>query len=367
MRLEGKTKTTTFSYNNHNKRTSLGSDYDNISLDKKVLPLLSMFGTGATLGSTSANMEIDAQQFEFIAGYGLSDNLTVGIIVPFRKYQRVFNFSVANGNIGINPTFDNTMPMSPTNLPYLPTSIAGITPMTTADVQTLLASEALDLGYKPLESTNNSGFADPTLGVLWSTYNNDTASLILGAGYRFGIAKENDPNHLLHTDIGDGNSGIRLQVEYFRDLTQGFDLYSKIEYGIELADSITSRVPKDGEFLAPKSSTEQLKRDLGDYRVYDIAIGKAWNNYRISTAWHRADKDTDQYSSAKGTNTSALEAHTYSYANQWEASLSWSGVEAWKKGELPFPLIVDLSYRDTYKAKNALDWQEISLQLTSFF
>ncbi|MCH9741266.1 MAG: hypothetical protein K0U38_10595 [Epsilonproteobacteria bacterium] len=229
IQLEGKTKQTNFSYNNHGDKAKLGSDYNNINLNQEVLPLLSMFGEGATFGTTSANMEVDSEQFELVAGYGVTEDITIGIIVPFRKYTRTFNFSVGNGNIGLNPMFDSSLPMSPDNSPYLPTSIEGITPMSTANVQTLLGSEALDLGYKPLQSTSNSGFADPTLGILWKAYKSDIHSLILGAGYRFGIAKEDDSDHLLHTDIGDGNSGIRLQVEYFRDLTEGFDLYSKIE------------------------------------------------------------------------------------------------------------------------------------------
>ena len=367
VRFEGKTKTTDFSYDNSGKKIELGSKYDNVALDKNILPQLSMFGEGASLGITSSSMKIDAEQFELTAGYGLSEDITVGVIVPYRKYQREFKFSVANGNLGINPSFDASLPLSASNSPYLPTSIEGINPMSTADIQNILTSDAYGFGYKELQSTNSSGFADPTVGVLWRAYETSDDSLILGAGYRFGIAKEDDPDNLLNTSIGDGNSGIRLRMEYYKDLTAGFDLYGKVEYGIELEDRVTKRVPKKGEFLAPKSSTERLDRDLGDYRNYDIGVGKSWSDYRGSIAWHRSDKDSDSYHSSKGTDVSVLEADTYSYANQWEASLSWSGLDAWSKGNLALPLIVNLTYRDTYEAKNALDWSEVYLNVTSFF
>lgn len=367
VRFEAKTKTTNFSYDNNGKKENLGSKYDNINLDENILPQLSMFGEGASLGTTSSSMEVDAQQFELTAGYGLTDNLTVGVIIPYRKYQRKLNFSVANGNLGINPRFDGSLPLSAANSPYLPTSIEGINPMTTVDIQNILTSEDYGFAYKPLQSTNNSGFADPTVGLLWKAYGTSNDALILGAGYRFGIAKEDDHNNLLNTDVGDGNSGIRLRMEYFRNLTNGFDLYSKIEYGIEFEDKVTKRVPKQGEFLVPKSRTERLKRDLGDYRIYDLGLGKSWSDYRVAAVWHRSDKDSDHYHSYKGTDISALEANTYAYANQWEASLSWSGVDAWSKGNLPLPLIVNLSYRDTYEAKNALAWNEVYLNVTSFF
>ncbi len=367
LQLEGKNRTTDASYDNRHSKSGLGSAYDNIELDQNVFPMLSVFGEGASLGKTSSTMDIDAQQYEFTIGYGISDDLTIGAIIPYRKKTIHMKFSVAGANLGVNPIFDDSSPVSATNTPYLPISVEGIAPINTQQIQNVLSSQALDFGYKPLQTTTTSGFADPTLGVLYRVYNKNNASIILGAGYRFGIAKEDDSNNLLETDIGDGNSGIRLQVEYFSDMSHGFDFYSKIEYGIELEDRVDKRVPEKGAFLASLSSTEKLTRDLGDYRIYDLEVGKSWRDFRACVAWHRSEKDSDHYSSSKGTDVSTLETNTYAYTNQWEGSLSWSGLDAWKKGDLPFPLIVNLTYRDTYKAKNALDWSEVHLTLTSFF
>ena len=367
IQIEAKNRTTNFSYNNAKKKSSIGSKYNNIDINKDIFPSLALFGEGASLGKTSAEMEIVSNYFEFALGYGITKDLTVGIIVPYREKKTTLNFSLQNGNLGINPNFNSTAPTTARNSPYLPSSIEGINPMTTTQLQSVLASRSLDLEYKPLQTTKNSGLADPTLGLLWNVYSSKNSSLILGTGFRFGIAEEDDPDNLLATDIGDGNSGIRLKAEYYQDLTNGFDLYTQIEYGIELEDKVTKRVPKDGVFLANKSSTEKLTRDLGDYRIYDIGVGKSWGDYRFSAGWHRAEKDKDSYASSKGTNISVLEANTDSYANQWETSISWSGIDAWSKGNIPLPLILTLNYRDTYEAKNAYAWKEVYLGLTSFF
>lgn len=312
-------------------------------------------------------MKIDTKEFELIAGYGLSDNITIGVIVPFREYKKDLKFSIANGNIGVNPRFNHFAPVSPTNLPYLPSSMAGVHPLNEVEFQRLLGSRALDLGYKPLESITNRGLADPTLGLLWQAYNQNKSSLVLGLGYRFGIAEEDDPDNILNTQISNGNSAIRLRAEYLKDLGEGFDLYGKMEYGRELEDSVTKRIPKEGELLPLLSSKESLTRHIGDYRTYNIGVGKSWSNYRVALNWYRVDKDRDHYNSAKGTDTSLLEKDSDSYSNQYRASLSWSGVESWRKGEIPFPLIVNLTYKDTYSAKNALDWRVISLQVTTLF
>jgi len=367
IQIEAKNRTTHFSYNNKGKKNHIGSEYNDIDLNQDIFPSLSIFGEGATLGKTSTEIEIESNYFEVALGYGLTKDLTVGIIVPYREKTTKVKFSISGGNIGINPNFDNTAPTTVTNSPYLPTSLDGINPMTTAQLQSVLASSALDLEYKPLQSIKNSGLADPTLGLLWNAYSTKNSSLVLGTGFRFGIAKEDDPNNLLSTDIGDGNSGIRLKVEYYQDLTKGFDLYTQIEYGIELEDKVTKRVPKKGAFLANKSSTERLSRDLGDYKIYEIGVGKSWGNYRFATSWYRAEKEKDSYSSAKGTDVSVLETNTNAYANQWKSSISWSGIDAWEKGNIPFPIILTLNYRDTYKAKNAYAWREVYLGITSLF
>ena len=349
-------------YNSDGEHVKLGSEFDGATLNQEIFPQLALYGADATLGETSLDMAIDSKYFELTAGYGVTDSLTVGVIIPYRDIRKTINFSVGGGNLGVNFVFDKSQPISASNLPYLPVG-NGITPISTAQMQGILASE---YGYKPLETRNISGFADPTVGLLWSAYSNKNSSLLLSSGYRFGI-QEGDPDRLIDTTISSGSSAIRLQAEYLRDLTYGFDLYSRFEYGVELENSIKKRVPKQGEILATKKSTESLKRDLGDYRIYDIGVGKTRGNWRTGLNWYRAEKDSDSYSSSKGTDVTALETHTFGHVNQWKTSISWSGIEAWKKGILAFPLIVNLVYRDTYDGKNTPDYRDIYLQLTSFW
>ena len=365
IRIEGKNRTTKYSYNSSGHKEDLGANSDGLNLNKDIFSSLAIFGEGATLGKTKTDIELESHYTKVMIGYGISKNLTVGIILPYREKTTKVNFSVSGGNIGLNPNFNSNEALSATNLPYLPTSVTGVNPLTTAQLQTILASKGLE--YKPLQSIKRSGLADPTVGLLWNAYSTPKESLVFSTGYDVAVAKKDDPDSLISTNIGNGNSAIRLRLEYFRDLEYDFDAYGKFEYGIELEDKVTKRVPKKGEFLAPKSSTERLSRDIGDYRFYEIGVGKSWKEYRVSTGWRRSEKDADSYHSSKGTDVSMLENHTKAYVAQFEGSLSWSGVEAWKKGDIPFPLVVKLNYRDTYEGKNALKWKEVYLNVTSFF
>jgi hypothetical protein len=365
IRIEGKNRSTKYSYNNSGNQESIGANYNGLNLNKDVFSSLALFGEGATLGTTKTEIELESSYTKFMLGYGITKNITVGVIIPYREKTTKVKFSISGGTIGVNPNFNPSQVVSAHNLPYLPISEIGVNPITTAQLQALLASKGLE--YKPLQSIRRSGLADPTIGLLWNAYHTPKESLVFSTGYDIAMAKKDDPDNLISTNIGNGNSAIRLRLEYFRDLEYDFDTYGKFEYGIELEDTVRKRVPKKGEFLAPKSSTERLNREIGDYRFYDIGIGKTWGDYRLSTAWRRSEKDADVYQSLKGTDVSMFESHTKAYVHQFEGSFSWSGVEYWKKGNIPFPLVVKLNYRNSYEGKNALKWKEVYLNVTSFF
>ena len=363
LRIEGKTRTTQFSYNNNGDKVALGDELNAVNLDRSIFPSLAIFGAEASLGTTQSSMEFDSQRFEISFGYGLTEDLTVGIIFPFGTINNKVDFSVSGGNIGVNPNFNPQVNPSATNLPYLPVG-GRINPATTADIQNLLVSS---YGYKPIASTRTTGLADPTLGLLYRALKTKESLLILGMGVDIGISKEDDPDNLVDIPINNGNSALRFRAEYYKNLVNNWDFFAKAEYGIEFEDKVTKRVPQQGQTLAVFSSTEKLTRDLGDYRSYELSLGKSIKHWRVTGKLYRLEKDTDTYSSSNGTNTSVLEANTKAYINQWETEVSWSGIEAWSKGNLAIPLIVSVAYKDTFSGENGLDWSELYFRVTSFF
>ncbi|CAA6809529.1 MAG: Unknown protein [uncultured Sulfurovum sp.] len=364
FRVEGKTRSTEYAYNSKGDRVGLGDALNAVNLNQNVFSSLAMFGVGASLGTTSSSMELDSQRGEISMGYGVTEDLTVGIIFPFGTVKSKVNFSLTGANLGKNPAYNALLAPSATNLPYVPTS-TGVTPFSTADAQELLASATY--GYKPIASTRTTGLADPTIGLLYQVLKSKDSSLVLATGVDIGIAKEDDPDNLVDVPINNGNSALRFRGEYYKSLAHNWDFFFKAEYGIEFEDSVTKRVPKAGEVLVPKSSTEKVKRDLGDYRSYELSLGKSVKNWRYAGRLYRLEKDADDYTSDIGTNVSLLEANTNAYANQWEAEVSWSGVDAWAKGNLAMPLIISLAYKDTFSGKNGLEWNELYFRATSFF
>lgn len=354
-------------YDNNGKRQKFNAAFDKLALDGTVFPALTLLGSGATLGTSALDTRADLQAMQLILARGLGEDLTAGFILPFVKTRTRVNFSVAGGNIGFNPAFDPNQPIGPANLPFAPVGGGATTPLGTAGVKQLLIDPVFGYGYAPIEDSETSGLSDSTAGILWRFHKDRHSSALLGAGIRFGVAAGDNPDSLVDIPIGDGSNDIRLRMEYFRTLSNGFDLHLLAENFTQLADRVDMRVPQSGQLLATANSKERLDRDLGDYQEYDIELGHHWGAWRTAATWHRYSKGMDHYRSDLGTNTSVLETNTDIRADQWRASISWSGINAWQQQQLPLPMIVKLEMQETYGGRNFPDVRDVYLQLTSFF
>jgi hypothetical protein len=353
-------------FDNEGKRIAIRDVFDRVELDANTLPALALMGAGATLGATRFDMRVDNKFAMLTIGYGITPDLTAGAIIPYARSHTRVQFSVEGGNMGFNPAYNPAQPMDPGNLPFAPVGGA-VAPMGTAGVQRLLTDPAFGYAYKPLRDSITEGLGDPTFGGLWRFHKTARDSAIFGLGVRLGLAKKDDPDDLLDVPPGDGNTDIRTRLEYFRDLGAGFDLRLLGEYYVQTADHIRMRVPQPGQLLAPASSTEKLERNLGNYREFDMELGYQWSDWRLSGTYHRYQESSDHYRSSRGTDTHALEANTYTVANQWRLALGWSGINAWREGRLPLPLIFKLEMQDTHSGRNFVGVRDLYLQITSFF
>lgn len=296
--------------------------YDNqtkrVDLDAAANVSLAAFGA-------SLDTEVTTEFAELLLGYGVTENLTVGVIVPWART----------------------------------TSRINLTEAAPGTVNALVNG----LGYtRPLATRAVSGFSDPTLGALWRFHQRAHDSAVAGFGLRLGLAKADDPDDAADIPPGDGSTDLRFRLEYFRDLGNGWDLRLLGEHQVQLPDAVVLR--PGGAFSVPK---EKLKRDLGDYQEFDIELGKAWGDWRVSGTWHRYQEASDRYASKIGSDTSALSANTDTLADQFRFGVTWSGVRAWKAGKLFMPLIVKLEMQDAFRGRNFVDVRDVYLRITGLF
>jgi hypothetical protein len=280
-------------------------------------------------GTLRLDTRVVTEYSELMFGYGVTGDLTVGAIVPYARTTTYVRFGV-DGGIG------------------------------TAGLQSVLTGP---LGYRPLQTTRSEGIGDPTVGMLWRIQKSGRDSTLLGLGVRFGMAKADDPNNLVDIPPGDGSTDLRARLEYFRDLGAGFDLRLLGEYFWQLEDNVRLR---PGNPLTTTTS-ENLRRKLGNYYEHDIELGKRFGDWRVAGTWHRYREAVDRYTSSIGTDTSYLSANTETLADQLRLSISWSGVDAFLSGRFAAPLIVKLEVQDAVRGRNFVGVRDVYLRLSTFF
>lgn len=308
-------------YDDQGRRVDFDQPYDGLDLAGLGMPGVS--------GILRLDTRVVTEYGELMFGYGVDEDLTVGAIIPFARTRSRVRMAV-DGGIG------------------------------SAGLQALLTGP---LGYKPLQSTSSSGLGDPTVGLLWRFHKGPRDSAIAGFGVRFGVSPADDPDDLADVPPGDSSTDLRYRLEYFRDLGAGLDLRLLAEYQVQLPDQVILR-PGNPLTTATK---ERLDRNLGNYWEWDLELGKSFGDWRASATWHRYQERPDRYSSRIGTDTSFLMANTDTLADQYRVALTWSGVNAWRAGRLPLPLIVKLEMQDAFRGRNFVDVRDVYLRVTSFF
>lgn len=366
VRFEQRTNEYNQRYDQHGNLQPLGASFDNIPLNSSIFAALAPLGAGASLGNTRFKSDVRNQISTLTIGYGLTPDLTLGAIIPYVKSHTRVIFDVTGATVGANPEFDASQPISAGNFPFAPAG-GGVAPLDTSGVQNVLTNPAYGYQYKRIQPQQSEGFSDPTIGVLWRAYKAADQSLILGIGWRVGLARKDDPDNLLDTPPGDGSDDLRTRIEYFKNIGSHLDLRLLADYNWQTRDSASMRIPSSGQLLALASSKQRLQRDLGDFYETDIEVGYRWSNWRCAATWHRYEKQSDTYRSDIGTDTSGLETNTYTRADQYRLSATWSGIQAWQQGKLPLPLIVRLEMQDTFSGRNFVDVRDIYLQVTALF
>jgi hypothetical protein len=353
-------------YNNAGEREPLGNSFDGVDLNAAIFPALAALGGSASLGTTSLSSAVTIERTELTFGYGITPDLTAGVIVNFGTTENRVTLGLAGGDTGWNPAFDPTAAISAGNFPFAPVGGGALAPMDAAGLNQILTSPAFGYGYTPLTSATTSGPGSALVGVLWRSYHDDHSSLVWGAGFREGLADLDDPDNPFDVPLDDGSDDWVGQVEYFRHWG-ATDLRLMAKRTVQIADEIVMRVPLPGEVLALASSKEKLDRDMGDFWEYDIELGHSWGDWRPSATWHRWQKSPDRYTSPTGQNTAALETNTNIDTNQWRLALSWSGIGAWQRGAMPLPLVARLEMQETCEGRNMVDVRDYYLTLTTFF
>lgn len=303
----------------------------NTPLDNNVFPVLNIFDglvPGApNIGSTVTSFEYSYERLEAIFAYGLTDNLSFGIKIPYIWYKNKVkaDLDTSNANLGKNNLYKqsllpepyNSSPILPLNAPGLPPG--AITPMTAEDVQALIGP-GLSIngepaipgyGFDRFETWEDDGLGNIEAGLKYRYFKNDNWQLAGLAGVIFPTGEGPDPDSLQAEQLGSDYYGIELRS--YNDYTgiKNVLINASVFYTFNLPYTDTFRIVDDPH--SPLSSTKaSLDIDPGDLLELETSIA------------YQFDKSSALY----GTSVSLL----YNYTKGYKDSVSGPGSDSLYKG-----------------------------------
>jgi len=193
----------------------------NATLDSTVftaLAPLDPFVPGlANIGDSVVDFEYQFADLRFTFLYGLTDKITVGMLLPYHWQKTKVNevrLDTTNANVGKNAAGACGSLICPLGVP-------GTVPLTTDDVQNLLGS-GLDLngdgtvdvpgfGLDPVATTSSSGIGDLEVGFRYQFAKSRFWRWAFTGGVRFPTGDVNDPDNLVDSGRGAGAYALLLQ------------------------------------------------------------------------------------------------------------------------------------------------------------
>jgi len=301
-------------------------------------------------GRSVVSFSWDIKQLFFAPAYGLTDKLSVGIIIPYIWQTNTISADV-----------DAT---------------AKSFGITANDIQNILVAR----GFQRLQTWSDSGLGDIEAGGRYQYFKSDSFQLAFTGGVRFPTGKVDDPNNLGDRGFGDGVYALlfRLQQDYIRQ-TPGiasqlgvpepgsFLLNTTFRYDLLLPDTQWLRVCN---FQNPACTNQgNVHRNLGDVVEAEISgsVGLFKGLY-LTPLFKYGHKFGDHYSGDQSFDYQTLADETRYNEYIYKISLSYSNLAQFLEKKFPFPFIASIGYRDRFAGNNNLFVsQYIDLVLEAYF
>jgi Putative MetA-pathway of phenol degradation len=363
-------------YNPDGHLEDVATDY-NTTLDSNVFSDLSLieqfFGMppgSANIGKTVVSFDYYFTITELTYMYGLTDKLSVGILIPYWWVENRVKSSLdtSAATVGKNATLNSLVPLA----------VPGTVPLTKKDVINLLA-KGLDIngdgivdipgyGYKKFGTFKNDGIGDIELGFRYQYLKTENWRLAFMGGVRFPTGDEDDPDDLTAYPIGSGEYALLFRSNNDYTGVKNLLLNATFRYDLYIPDHETLRIP-DSVDLPITINKERVYRDIGD--VFEIDVAGTYTltpgfdatlNYKFGASLK------DNVSGHKGYAYESLEDETDYTEHVIIGTLSYSTLPLYLAKKFPVPLTGSISYRNRFAGSNNIfKSQYVSAGLQVYF
>jgi hypothetical protein len=291
-----------------------------------------------SVGSYSADLHGHLNVFAPVFGYGITDNLNVGLAVPI--YDATTSVSVGFQPNATAQQFLNLLSDPKTNS----TANARDAATQINSAVSKLNQKLKDNHYSELSSWHAQGVGDSTLAAKYRAVNSDHVVVAILPGVVLPTGKTKDPNVLTDIPFGNGVVAPYAQMNVDEKVGFGFIFNEYVKYTNQLPSTETVRAVTPDEKIAVDYTSTNFK--LGD--MFDTGASlRWWPSFGLMAAvggtYHH--KYGDRYAGGIDPETKVvLQQDSDAKATTAEAMLGYSTVPLYFRHEVPVPLDVRLTY-----------------------
>lgn len=339
----------TSQFNQDKVEASLANKFEK-ELDLKTAQKLNPALAGAmgafgvnTLGKFSPALELSTLVMGTAVEYGISNNLTLGVIIPIITANSKFNLDFSRSPVA------NTHPV-----------------FKSIDFVKAVGEAAVQKGYRPFENWDRTGLGDIEVGFKYRLLNLPAWALSTKAGFRFPTGRVDDPNHLTDLAFGDGQTdmGTTLLIDFKGIPHLLVNLMTK--YTLQFPDKQSLRVPDEGELFTTKA--ENIKRDLGD-RLDTALYGEFTflKLFNLNASSHYFVKQKDRYKSDLGLNSDGLELNTRQMSWTADIGVGFSTLPWVREEAFALPMDIGVNFQMPISGQNVVKTQSVNLEYKLYF
>jgi hypothetical protein len=335
-----------------------------INSDEKAAIMQVMATTGSSLedsfGQTTGEINVSAVAHVPAFLYGITKNLTVGLVIPVIDYSYQLDVGVAQNNAALFKEVEKALVDK------------GVTDKVDEFYDKINAptlSKFDDYSYDQPMSESGTKLGDIRVITRYQTLKKDNHRISLQGEIVLPTGEDQNINKAVDIPSGDGQTDLGLGVNYDYVVSDRLTISMNTAYTVQLKDHNRERIPIQNNSKASPNIDPNTERNLGDIWASSLAMIYERNGLMLNLAYAYQYKQKDSYSgntfSREGYEW--LEDETVQRMNSANITLGYSTISLFKRKKFPIPLVVALNHTRVLSGRNVVSNPITTLNLSVFF
>ncbi len=314
-----------------------------------------------SVGDFRADLNARINVWAPILGWGLSDNLTLALAVPYYSTSTDIEAGFRT-NVGAEEFLARLTTPSMNNYGSAVEAVEKF-----KDAVGRLNRKLIKYNYSELSSWNQTGWGDTTLALKYRALDQDVLKAAVTAGVVAPTGRRDNPSILTDLPLGDGQWDVFSQLTLDQQVSPSIFINQFAKYTYQAPDK--RRIPwktYDESIEVPVNTTKFKYGDKVDAGLsMQFEQDSTGLTAGLGALYYR--KFGDRYDVSVIDSKNELQRWTDQVAEYGQARVGYSTLAAFKRKEFPLPASVSMEYRKQLASRNMPITDFAQMDINLFF